>query len=178
MTKITNQGLTAGLKIVEKMKINNTVISFRETIHGEETDVVVLVLNVFSEFVAPHFSEDGIFEFKKFVNTSSLEERFQSGNPIIVALLKNEIIGVIEIRDNSHIALLFVGKPYQKKGVSKKLFCEAIKICRKRNPDIQRFTVNSSPNAYSAYQNFGFQGENVTETVNGIRFIPMGFELN
>jgi GNAT superfamily N-acetyltransferase len=169
--------LSVDVKIADKMKIINTQISFREMIPGEETDVVDLVLNVFSEFVAPHFSEGGILEFKKFVNTSALEERFQSGNPIIVALFKNEIIGVIEIRDNSHIALLFVGKPYQKKGVAKKLFGEVIKICREKNPDIQKFTVNSSPNAYAAYQKFGFKGENAIKTVNGIRFIPMEFEL-
>jgi GNAT superfamily N-acetyltransferase len=145
---------------------------------GEETDVVELVLNVFSEFVAPHFSNDGVLEFKKFVNEESIAERFHSGNPIIVALIENQIIGVVEIRDNSHIALFFVGKPFQKKGVAKKMFCEAIKICRERNPDINKFTVNSSPNAYAAYQSFGFKGENVIKTVNGIRFIPMEFEFN
>ena len=152
-------------------------ISFRQMRKGEETDVVELVLSVFSEFVAPHFSNDGVLEFIKFVNEESIVERFHSGNHIIVALIENQIIGVIEIRDNSHIALFFVGKPYQKKGVAKKMFCEAIKICKERNPDIQKFTVNSSPNAYAAYQNFGFKGENVIKSINGIRFIPMECEL-
>lgn len=160
------------------MKIENTKLSFREMKQGEETDVVDLVLNVFTEFVAPHFSTEGVLEFKKFVNEPAIHERLQSGNPIIVAILKNDIIGVIEMRDHSHIALFFVEKAYQKKGVAKKLLCEAIKICRERNPDIQKITVNSSPNAYAAYQNFGFKGEDVVKTVNGIRFIPMEFELN
>jgi GNAT superfamily N-acetyltransferase len=148
-------------------------ISFRQMQPGEETDVVELVLDVFSEFVAPEFSSEGVLEFKKFVNEAVLVERFNSGNPIIVANFKKEIIGVIEIRDNSHIALLFVKKPYQKKGVAKKLIQEAIETCKGKNQNIKKLTVNSSPNAYAAYHHIGFTGEKTVQTVNGIRFIPM-----
>ena len=160
------------------MKNDISQISLRQMKQGEEADVVELVLNVFSEFVAPHFSNDGVLEFKKFVNEESIVERYQSGNPIVVALNENQIIGVIEMRDNSHIALFFVEKSYQKKGVAKQLLFEAIKVCKGRNQDIQKFTVNSSPNAYDAYQQFGFKGENTVNTVNGIRFIPLELELS
>ena len=153
-------------------------ISFRAMRHGEETEVVDLVLDVFSEFVAPYFSDEGVLEFKKFVNGPSILERFRSGNPIIVAILKNEIIGVIEIRDNNHITLCFVKRSFQKMGVGKKLLCEAVKVCRERNRDIEKITVNSSLNAYAAYRQFGFKGENTEKTVNGIRFIPLELELS
>ncbi|WP_027362361.1 GNAT family N-acetyltransferase [Desulfospira joergensenii] len=156
----------------------NSNISLRLMKQGEENDVVNLILNVFSEFVAPHFSNDGVLEFKKFVNNSSISERFQSGNPIIVAVFKNKIIGVIEMRDNSHIALFFVERSFQKKGIAKRLLCEAVKVVRQRNPTVQKITVNSSPNAYTAYQKFGFEGEKALKTVNGIRFIPMELKLN
>ena len=42
---------------------------------GEEAVVVDLVLNVFSEFVAPRYSEEGVTEFKKFVTADALAKR-------------------------------------------------------------------------------------------------------
>ncbi len=97
---------------------------------------------------------------------------------IVVALVKSQIIGIIEMRNDSHIALFFVEKSYQKRGVAKKLLFEALKECRKRNQKIQRITVNSSPNAYVAYQRLGFKGKNSVETANGIRFIPLELVLD
>lgn len=161
-----------------EMKNIETDITFRQMKQGEEADVVKLVLDVFSEFVAPQYSVEGISEFKKYANESALAERFKSGNPLVVAESEKEIIGVIEIRDNSHIALLFVNKPYQKKGVAKKLIREAVRECRRRNPNIQKFTVNSSPNAVAAYQHIGFKGENNVKIVNGIQFVPLELEIN
>jgi hypothetical protein len=58
------------------------------------------------------------------------------------------------------------------------LLCEAIKVCRDKKPDIQKITVNSSPNAYAAYQKLGFKGESAVKTVNGIRFIPLELAIN
>ena len=148
-------------------------ISFRMMRESEESDVVQLILTVFSEFVAPHFSDDGVLEFKKFVNEASLIERFQAGNPIIVAVLEDEIVGVIEIRENHHIALFFVKNSCQQKGIGRKMLGEAINVCRERNSSLQKITVNSSPNAYAAYQRLGFTGEQTVKTVNGISFIPL-----
>jgi GNAT superfamily N-acetyltransferase len=145
---------------------------------GEETEVVGLVLSVFSEFVAPHFSDDGIGEFSRFVNEESITERFQSGNPIILAQVENQTVGVVEVRDNSHIALLFVKKSYQKMGIATKLLREAIKVCKDKNPSIKKITVYSSPNAYAAYKRFGFKGEKNIITANGMKYIPLEFELD
>lgn len=140
---------------------------------GEEPLVVDLVLKVFTEFVAPQYSSEGIAEFRKFVNVNALEDRFVAGNPIILAESGRKIIGVIEMRDNSHIALLFIEKAFQRMGIAKKLINEGIKTCKKRNQNIYRFTVNSSPNAFDAYDNIGFKGSWSEKAVNGIRFIPM-----
>lgn len=144
---------------------------------GEEHDVVNLVLDVFSEFVAPQFSSEGVAEFKKFVNESAMAARYASGNPIIVAQAEAGIAGVIEIRENSHIALLFVRKSCQQRGIAKKLIHEAIGVCRKRNRNIQKITVNSSPNAYDAYRHLGFKGDRIEKITNGIRFVPMELAL-
>ena len=159
------------------MKPKTSPISLRPMKPGEEAGIVDLVLEVFSEFVAPEFPDEGISEFKRYITASALSERFASGNPILVALLETKLIGVTEIRDHCHIALLFVKPLYQKKGLARQLIHEAVRICKKRNPDIQKMTVNSSPNAYEAYRRLGFTGERKVKTVNAIRFIPMELRL-
>ena len=163
---------------VDQMGSKVAQISFRPMKQGEEAGVVDLVLKVFTEFVAPRYSNEGVAEFKKFVNTDALADRFKTGNPIILAESGRKIVGVIEMRDNSHIALLFVEKSHQHNGIAKELIRRAIKICRRRNQNIQRITVNSSPNAFDAYHNIGFIGARNEKIVNGIRFIPMELALD
>ncbi len=155
------------------MQSNETAISFRPMKPGEEASIVDLVLTIFSEFVAPQYSREGIAEFEKFVCPDVLADRLRTGNLILLAESGQRIVGVIEIRDNSHIALLFVEKSHQRKGIAKELIRRAIKIIMNRKPDIQRFTVNSSPNAFTAYRRIGFAGIEEEKLKNGIRFIPM-----
>jgi GNAT superfamily N-acetyltransferase len=140
---------------------------------GEETDIVDLIVRVFHEFVAPQYSREGVTEFRKFVRAEDLADRFKAGNPIILAQSEGKIVGAIEMRENSHIALLFVEKSHQQNGIAKELCRRAIEVCRKRNQNLQRITVNSSPNASSAYQKIGFICVGNEKTVNGIRFFPM-----
>ena len=159
------------------MTANKTPISYRTMKHGEETAIVDLVLRVFAEFIAPQYSQEGIAEFKKFACTNALADRFRAGNLILLAESGQGIIGVIEIRENDHVAKLFVEKSHQRKGIAKELLLRSIEICRKRKPDINRITVNSSPNAFGAYQKMGFKAMGDEKVVNGIRFIPMELSL-
>ncbi len=152
-------------------------ISFTPMKPGDEDRAVDLVINVFTEFVAPEYSQEGITEFKKFVCADALAERLRSGNIILFAETRQKIIGIIEIRENNHIALLFVEKQHQRKGIARELIRRSIEMCRKRNLDIKKITVNSSPNASNAYKRFGFKGIEDEKVKNGIRFIPMALIL-
>jgi len=144
---------------------------------GQQNIVVDLVLNVFNEFVAPQYSTEGVEEFNKFVTVEAVESRFKAGNIFILAKDEEKVVGIIEMRGNSHIALLFVEKAYQFQGIARELVHRAIIICLERNPQLIKITVNSSPNAYDAYYSIGFRGEKIIKTVNGIQFIPMEWKL-
>jgi GNAT superfamily N-acetyltransferase len=91
------------------------------------------VLRVFVEFIAPQFSQEGIAEFIKFACSNALADRFRAGNFILLAESEQSIIGVIEIRENDHVALLFVEKSHQRKGIAKELLLRSIETCRKRS---------------------------------------------
>ncbi len=144
---------------------------------GEQDILVELVLNVFNEFVAPQYSNEGIAEFKKFVNSEAVESRFKDGNIFILAKDGQKTVGIIEMRNNSHIALLFVDKACQRQGVAKELVRRAVAVCVERERELEKITVNSSLNAYSAYRSIGFKGEKSVKTVKGIQFIPMELEF-
>ena len=144
---------------------------------GEEAGVIDLVSKVFQKFVAPLYSPEGVLEFMKYLREDELAQRIRSGNFVLLAKSGVDIIGVVEVRDNSHIALLFVKESHQKQGIGRELLKNAIEKCKALNPDIFRISVNSSPNAVSAYRTMGFNAIEQEQVVNGIRFTPMELSL-
>lgn len=73
--------------------------------------------------------------------------------------------------------MLFVDGRYHKQGIARKLFKEAL-MTIKNNGAIDKITVNSSPYAVEVYHKLGFKDNNVEQTVDGIRFTPMQFNIN
>lgn len=144
----------------------------------EEKQVIDLVLSVFDEFVAPGYSEEGINEFKKFANFEALASRTQSTSLTYTAKANENLVGMIELMNNCHIAMFFVRKSCQKQGIGKGLLHYAINLCLQQHPDTHKITVNSSPNSVSAYKKMGFNATDHEQITNGIRFTPMELNLN
>jgi GNAT superfamily N-acetyltransferase len=117
-------------------------------------------------------------EFKKFANFEALASRLQSASLTFTAKSNENLIGMIELMNNCHIARFFVRKSYQKQGIGKGLLRYVINLCLKQHPDTHKFTVNSSPNAVSAYEKMEFNATDHEQISNGIRFTPMELNLN
>ena len=145
---------------------------------GEEDPVIDLVSGVFREFVAPLYSDEGVREFMKYADPLALAERIKRNHFVQIAESDGEIIGVIEIRKYNHISLFFVMQEHQCKGIGKELLRRAVQECVATNQEITEITVNSSPNAVSAYRTLGFMERDEEKNVNGIRFVPMSLEVN
>ena len=82
---------------------------------GEAKRVIDLVLSVFDEFVAPRYSNEGVIEFRKFANLEALISRSQSTSFTFTAKANGDLIGMIELLNNCHVAMFFVRKSFQKK---------------------------------------------------------------
>jgi len=95
----------------------NKEVVIREIRKGEETKACQLVIECFNEFVAPDYGDEGVNEFLKYVNPDWMQERLEHGNFAFVAVVDDLITGVIEVRSNNHISLLFVRKEYQGRGI-------------------------------------------------------------
>lgn len=152
-------------------------IRIREIAEDEIAAASALVSAVFDEFVAALYSAEGVHEFKSFIEPPKLIERLRSTSFILAAEIDDEMVGVIGVRDGSHVFLLFVKGDQQGKGIAKALLAEALQRCKTINPDLTKVTVNSSPNAVEAYRRMGFIPTSEEQLTNGIRYVPMILEL-
>lgn len=124
-----------------------------------------LVWNVFLEFEAPEYSENGVKEFYKSIH----DEDYLKQLCMYGAFLDGKLIGVIATRnEKSHIALFFVDGKYHRQGIGRKLFEAA-----KSNCHSDKMTVHSSPYAVPVYAKLGFRQMDKEQVVNGIRYTPM-----
>lgn len=156
----------------------NQNIVYREIHPGEEAIVCKIVIDGFNQFIAPGYSEEGIREFTNYVKPDLLRERLRNGNHSFAALDKNEIVGIIEMRNINHISLLFVKKEYQKMGIAKKLLKLSVDRFKNISHSFSVIEVNSSPYAVEIYEHMGFMPIDAEQVVNGIRFVPMILTLN
>ena len=131
-------------------------------------DTLVLIRDVFMEFEAPDYSEEGIAEFLDYIGLLSITTMLDDGEMRIwICEYENRIIGVIAA-GKTHINLLFVDRNFHRKGIARRLLEIMIE-----NYKPMEITVNSSPYAVEAYKRLGFAETDLEREENGIRFTPM-----
>lgn len=140
-------------------------MEIRKILKEEMTDALDLVWNVFLEYEAPDYTEEGIKEFKKTIDDNNwIEARDFYG----AFDENNKVRGVIAIKNTTHIALLFVDGEYHKQGIGRKLY-NKVELLNNQG----FFTVNSSPYAHEVYKHLGFIDTDTKKCVNGLIFFPM-----
>ena len=147
----------------------NSII-YRKIEPLETAAVAALACEVFDEFVAPHYQPDGVSEFHRYASADALSKRHESDHVTLVAEHSGEFVGMLHLRKPCHVAMLFVRSSFQHKGIARQLLAAAGAFVGDAKCE---FTVNSSPNAVSAYEHLGFHAIGAEQCVHGIRFIPM-----
>ena len=131
-------------------------------------EALALIRDVFLEYQAPDYSDEGVQEFMRFIEPQAIRNMLSKNEMRIWACdCGGEITGVLAA-GSRHIYLLFVSGQHHRKGIAKRLLDMMIKTYSP--PEI---TVNSSPYALTAYQKLGFADTDIEQVVNGMRFIPM-----
>jgi predicted GNAT family N-acyltransferase len=140
---------------------------------GQETMIYKLIKKVYDEFVSIDYCEEGNSFFYDWIQPSKIAERQNNQINIWVAFIDTELVGMIEIRDNKFISLLFVDKKYQGRGIAKRLFDESLKEIIQRDSNLDKFYVHASLYSIPIYKKMGFiETENMREE-NGIKYLPM-----
>ncbi len=141
---------------------------------NELKETLELVKYVFDEFEAPYYTEEGVQNFYNFIDYDNTLEQLNNHLKMFVAKDNERIIGMICIRDCSHISMLFVDKKYHKIGIGTKLLNKAKEYCKAYANEI---TVNSSPYAKEFYHKIGFKDTDKEQTIDGITFLPMKMSI-
>ncbi len=133
---------------------------------GQEIETALtLAWEVFQEFEAPDYSDQGVKEFYHSIQ----QPHWLSLLQMVGAYEQDKLVGIIATRNcGSHIALLFVKGSYHKMGIGRKLFEALLK-----DSPTDTITVNASPFAVAVYHKLGFQDSDKEQVFNGIRYIPM-----
>ena len=145
---------------------------------GEEARAVELILASFDRFVAPDFSPQGVAEFKTYVTVEALRGRMESGSVVFTATVSGALVGVAEVRECRHLCMFFVDPARQQRGVGRALLGKVVEHCAGHPEEPRAVTVNSSPNAVGFYQRMGFVAQDQEQTRNGIRHLPMRYDLD
>ena len=138
---------------------------------------LALVKRVFMQYEAPEYPQEGIDSFLTFLDIKQMKTAVKAGRRRFWGCFyKGKIIGTAALRDGNHICLMFVDSAYHARGIGRRLF-ELLSNSVKKNTDSAFITVNSSPYAVPFYQSLGFYSLNTEQTANGIRYIPMRYDL-
>jgi len=137
-----------------------------------------LVRQVFFEFEAPEYSDEGIAEFQAFIEPENIINKMECSELKLWGAFEDEkIIGIIAIKSPPHISLLFVDKQYHRRGIARSLF-HAVLCDEAAIREHECVTVHSSPYAVEIYRRLGFVPTDTEQIVNGLRFTPMVFYIH
>ena len=153
------------------------MVAYRALTQDDAPAVSRLIIDSFTEFIAPEYSAEGRAEFVRHVQPEALVERSRSNHLVLVAASANTVVGVIELRNNDHVSLLFVDRVFQQHGIARTLLRRALSEARPATPDLERVTVNSSRFGVPIYERLGFRQTGPERSVDGIVFIPMAHQL-
>lgn len=142
----------------------------------EWEDAIGLAYKTFLEYDAPDFAPEGIQHFREFVSDNHLRRMFESGELQVIGAYDDKLIGMIALKNNSHISLLFVDGAYHRHGIGSTLLCEIMDYARNKLKQ-EYLTVNSSPFAVDFYHNMGFENLKSEIVSEGIRYTPMKYML-
>ena len=145
----------------------------RPVLREEWEDALALVWKVFLKFEAPEYPEEGVKSFYNFITDNTLYRMFLVGSyEMMVAVEDETIIGVVAVRNVSHISLLFVDENYHRQGIGRALIRHVANYL-KTEVGAEKLTVNAAPYGVAFYHKVGFIDTGLETKKEGILYTPM-----
>ncbi len=130
--------------------------------------ISAICMAAFHEAVAPSLSAQGVATFTQVAAADAFAERLQGDNHMLVAEREDRIVGVIELKEGRHLAMLFVAPACQGQGIGHALL-QAV-LPQLRTPAM---SVRASLNAVPTYQRYGFVIDGEVGEFNGLVYQPL-----
>jgi predicted N-acetyltransferase YhbS len=140
----------------------------------EDVEAVSSVcLASFSTSVADSLPQEGVLTFAKIASSVAFLKRMKEDNLMLIAECDSKIVGVIELKEGRHIAMLFVEPSEQMKGIGRKLLSSALSYAK-----VGTVTVSASLSSVPMYRKYGFVCKADIAEAMGLIYQPMERELN
>lgn len=134
-----------------------------------------LAWKTFLEFEAEEYGPIGVRNFEDFITDNALKRMFVMGKyQMIVAYVSDKMVGMITLRNEMHISLLFVDKQFHKMGIGRALIKSMADYVRCEIGK-ERITVNASPYGTEFYHSVGFTDLGPMTQKDGIIYTPMEY---
>ena len=133
----------------------------------EIDEAITLIWEVFLQFEAPDYSDEGIQSFKDFIENDEILKTLE----FFGAYEQDELKGVIATSENrKHICCFFVKAKYHRQGIGRTLWEYVL-----NHSERIVFSVNPSPYAVPVYRKLGFVETDTEQLADGMRYTPMKF---
>ena len=158
---------------MESNVIKPVRLTVRPAYRNEWDDAMALAWRVFMQFEACDYPPEGIESFQDFITDSILYRMFLMGEYQLFAAYDNgRMVGMISLRNETHISLLFVDEKYHKRGIGRQLiqYVGNYVLCEEGHDFV---TVNAAPYAVEFYHRVGFVDTDARQFNDGIWYTPM-----
>ncbi len=143
-------------------------------IHSSDLqNVSAICIDSFMQTVAPTLQAEGIKTFQEIASLENLSARLEADYKMFVCEIGNKVIGFIELKEDRHIAMLFVAPNFQKKGAGKALVAYALQQTKN-----DKITVNASLTSVPAYLKYGFNCTGDVAESAGLIYQPMAIKVS
>ena len=160
-----------------QMQNEKSGIVVRSAYRDEWDDAMSLAWCTFMRFEANDYSTEGIKSFQDFITDTTLYRMFVMGAyQLFCAFDGKKLVGMISLRNETHISLLFVDACYHKKGVGRALM-DYVGNYVFLEEGFHSLTVNAAPYAVGFYHKLGFRDTDTEKISDGIRYTPMEKKL-
>ncbi|WEK33049.1 MAG: GNAT family N-acetyltransferase [Candidatus Pseudomonas phytovorans] len=143
-------------------------MQLRTMTHNDCHSASALCLEAFMLAVAPSLSPQGVETFSKVAAPQAFAERMTGDNLMLVCVVEGSLTGLIELKEGSHVAMLFVAPGWQRQGIGKYLVDAALQQARGNV-----VTVRASLSSVAAYQRYGFALAGEVGEFAGLVYQPM-----
>jgi len=133
---------------------------------------IALAWTTFRQIATQVCDEEGVGRFKDgLIGTQLYIDFLQGKYPLFGAYQGDRMVGMLLLKGDSHISLLFVKREFQGSGVGTELLKVCKDYCKERG--ISELTVNAAPTGLPFYLAQGFLALEGEKFEGGMRFTPM-----
>ena len=147
-------------------------VTIRDAKLADAPAISSLITALSQESILPVSSAEEQAPFLQSVSPSAIAEYVGENYRYHVAVYRGKIVGVVAVRDNTHLYHLFVENDYQHQGLATRLWDHMKRACVAHGNE-GRYTVNASANALGFYERLGFAPTGPPTTKHAITYTPM-----